>query len=270
MRCEPPPSNSGDAARAARALHPRSRGAERVAVDVRRSHARRGARHPARRAADGARLRPRLSPAAGLAAARARPALRGRRCPMPQLAEIARGRSPPTADGSATPLVRRWAASAVVPRGGAPDRRRAGPAARRAPRAARSRDRSGPDPHRRESRRHDPRDRQRARSRAAQGRLPGDARARAAQPAGADPDRGRAAGADIRPPPASRTSSSATRATSPRLVDDLLDISRVTRGHVELRASSLAGVGPRARGRDRRAARVAAPAPLAGRDAPRA
>ena len=58
---EPPGERTGTTS----SLHPRSRGAERAAVDVRRPDARGGARHRDRRAADGARVRARLSRAAG-------------------------------------------------------------------------------------------------------------------------------------------------------------------------------------------------------------
>ena len=96
--------------------------------------------------------------------------------------------------------------------------------------------------------------------RSAEGRVPRDARARAAQSARADPQRRRSAVA-----PAPRASARAEQAvgvvqrqitTLTRLVDDLLDVSRITHGRIELQMKPVElRRGRRAGGRDGRAAR---------------
>ena len=95
-----------------------------------------------------------------------------------------------------------------------------------------------------------------------QGRVPGDARPRAAQPARADPD-GAAAHALRGDDGRERERTVIERQVDHlvRLVDDLLDVSRITRGKVELRkrAVELATRGGR-RPRDRQPAARAAPA----------
>ena len=73
----------------------------------------------------------------------------------------------------------------------------------------------------------------------AQGRVPGHARARAAQPAGADPQR--LAAAAMHEPPSTSTARRSREMIERqvnhlvRLVDDLLDVSRISRGKIELR-----------------------------------
>ena len=76
-----------------------------------------------------------------------------------------------------------------------------------------------------------------ARSGPPQGRVPGDPRARAAQSAGADPQRGRDHVAHPDRQPAARWSRDVIDRQAmhlTRLVDDLLDISRITRGTIRL------------------------------------
>ena len=120
---EPPPSGSGDGAGRLRALHPRPGGAERAAVDVRRPDAGRDAGDRARRAADRARLRPHLPHACRARRPGSAPRCAGRRCPTPSSPSCARVTA---ADGDgADALVVLARPAAVVPRGGGPDRRRA-------------------------------------------------------------------------------------------------------------------------------------------------
>ena len=77
-----------------------------------------------------------------------------------------------------------------------------------------------------------------AQRRPQQGRVPRHARPRAAQSARADPQRARDHAPDARaadPSTARATSSSASCTQMIHLVDDLLDISRITQGKIELR-----------------------------------
>ena len=87
----------------------------------------------------------------------------------------------------------------------------------------------------------------------AQGRVPGDARPRAAQSAGADPDGAAADAAARQQRSSSRSATLIDRQVRHmvRLVDDLLDVSRITRGKIELRRErvELARRSSRARSR---------------------
>jgi signal transduction histidine kinase len=102
--------------------------------------------------------------------------------------------------------------------------------------ALRARDRAVPDP--RAPRAAAARRGGAAGSGSAQGRVPGDARTRAAQSAGADSQRRRRASlTDTGDPALERVRDIMRRQVNHmvRLVDDLLEISRITRGKIELR-----------------------------------
>ena len=105
-----------------------------------------------------------------------------------------------------------------------------------------------------------------------QGRVPRHARPRAAQPAGADPHRAAAAAAARASTPPSASAAIIERQVQHlvRLVDDLLDVSRITRGKIELRREpvELADVVARGHRDVEPAARAAAPR-SAGRRAAR-
>ena len=159
-----------------------------------------------------ARERPRLAPSGGPARIREAPRRGDRRAPSPFSTSSASGGPTAPRSGSATRA-----------------RRSTTPTASRCERFGIV------DGHQRaQARRADP-----SRRRPAEGRLHRDPLARAAQSAGADPQRRRHASPHrpptIRKSPGATTSSAARPTQMARLLEDLLDVSRLSRGQLTLR-----------------------------------